>query len=631
MVQSQFSLLWDSYKSNICSGFANLQQNGELVDMTLAADGHFVKVHQVLIALSSTYLKQLILSAPCQHPVIFLNNVSHATLSLILEYIYTGEVLVQSANLPAFIEAAKSLHIKGLESVVESSGIRGDKLELELDQTSLVGPHSSKGENNISKKISLPATARKVFVKHENINNEAGSSEDISSYSFEVDDHHNDSDDNINSQIVNKADKSKVTSSNLQFTVSIRGSLQVILNRYIYNLHSTQATGVRRWRCIDYRNRKCMAFLVTKGSLVINRANPHNHSFHDKKILDKIEKNAVYSALDDVQSYIENEKAKDRDEPMESDQFVSLELKEGLNNYAEECKFTPPILKDTSMKAKKFLQRYAHIFSSQEGNLGRTSVVQHRIDTGSERSIRQRARRIPIAKEKEVEGLLEDLRRNKIIEPVILCAYIPNENLREKYELNPAVKKLQEYVQIDTSGSKNLDLSTDFWRRQADELGLDFAVYRPRGLPICVMTLKGNRPELPSIMLNSHADVVVADEEVWTYPPFSGHLDENGNLYGRGTQDTKDIGIQYIEAIRKLLRNNVTLDRTIHVTVMPDEETGGFMGMTPFVETQDFKSLNIGFALDEGYPSNDDVMFVSYQDKRPWRKLEKYSLILLIG
>lgn len=57
-----------------------------------------------------------------------------------------------------------------------------------------------------------------------------------------------------------------------------------------------------------------------------------------------------------------------------------------------------------------------------------------------------------------------------------------------------------------------VDLSTDFWRRQADELGLDFAVYRPRGLPICVMTLKGNRPELPSIMLNSHADVVVADE-----------------------------------------------------------------------------------------------------------------------
>lgn len=77
------------------------------------------------------------------------------------------------------------------------------------------------------------------------------------------------------------------------------------------------------------------------------RANPHNHSFHDKKILDKIEKNAVYSALDEVQSYIENEKAKDREEPMESDQFVSLELKEGLNNYAKEFKLTQPTVKNT--------------------------------------------------------------------------------------------------------------------------------------------------------------------------------------------------------------------------------------------------------------------------------------------
>lgn len=91
------------------------------------------------------------------------------------------------------------------------------------------------------------------------------------------------------------------------------------------------------------------------------------------------------------------------------------------NNYGlvtellDDCKSN--LTYSQSMKAKKFLQRYANIFSSQEGDLGRTSMVQHRIDTGSERPIRQRARRIPIAKEKEVEGLLEDMRRNKIIEP----------------------------------------------------------------------------------------------------------------------------------------------------------------------------------------------------------------------
>ncbi|XP_045446408.1 uncharacterized protein LOC123654553 [Melitaea cinxia] len=79
------------------------------------------------------------------------------------------------------------------------------------------------------------------------------------------------------------------------------------------------------------------------------------------------------------------------------------------NNYElvtellDDCKSN--LTYSQSMKAKKFLQRYANIFSSHEGDLGRTSVVQHRIDTGSERPIRQRARRIPIAKEKEVEGV----------------------------------------------------------------------------------------------------------------------------------------------------------------------------------------------------------------------------------
>lgn len=42
--------------------------------MTLAADGHFVKVHQMIVSLASPYLKELIKSAqPCSHPVIFLN------------------------------------------------------------------------------------------------------------------------------------------------------------------------------------------------------------------------------------------------------------------------------------------------------------------------------------------------------------------------------------------------------------------------------------------------------------------------------------------------------------------------------------------------------------------------------
>lgn len=48
-------------------------QNEEFVDMTLAADGHHVKVHQMVMALASPYIKDLISSAACPHPIIFLN------------------------------------------------------------------------------------------------------------------------------------------------------------------------------------------------------------------------------------------------------------------------------------------------------------------------------------------------------------------------------------------------------------------------------------------------------------------------------------------------------------------------------------------------------------------------------
>lgn len=58
-------------------------------------------------------------------------------------------------------------------------------------------------------------------------------------------------------------------------------------------------------------------------------------------------------------------------------------------------------------------------------------------------------------------------------------------------------------------------------------------------------------------------------QEKWTYDPFLAYKDEQGNIYARGAQDMKCVGIQYLEAIRRLKNNNLTLDRTIHVSFTP--------------------------------------------------------------
>lgn len=90
----------------------------------------------------------------------------------------------------------------------------------------------------------------------------------------------------------------------------------------------------------------------------------------------------------------------------------------------------------------------------------------------------------------------------------------------------------------------------------------------------------------------------------------------DGKVFGRGSQDMKSVGISYLEAIRRIRGQN--FKRTIHLSFVPDEEIGGVEGMKAFVETEEFKRLNIGFALDEGVPSPLPKLFLFNGERAPW-------------
>ncbi|KAF2895249.1 hypothetical protein ILUMI_10922 [Ignelater luminosus] len=136
--------------------------------------------------------------------------------------------------------------------------------------------------------------------------------------------------------------------------------------------------------------------------------------------------------------------------------------------------------------------------------------------------------------------------------------------------------------------------------------------------PIVIITWTGKEPHLPSIMLNGHMDVVPVFEDEWTYDPFGAEMDDDGNIYARGAQDMKCVSIQYLEAIRRMKKENLSLRRTIHISFMPDEEIGGVEGMKAFVESEEFKKLNVGFVLDEGMPSLDNILPLYYGERIRW-------------
>lgn len=134
--------------------------------------------------------------------------------------------------------------------------------------------------------------------------------------------------------------------------------------------------------------------------------------------------------------------------------------------------------------------------------------------------------------------------------------------------------------------------------------------------PVVVITWKGLKPELSSILLNSHMDVVPVDRSRWTHPPFAAEIDEMGNIFARGSQDMKCTGMQYLAAIRAMKREGIQLQRTIHVTFVPDEEIGSEFGMKAFVQSETFKKLNVGFGLDESAAfSFGNSMFVFHAER----------------
>lgn len=116
-------------------------------------------------------------------------------------------------------------------------------------------------------------------------------------------------------------------------------------------------------------------------------------------------------------------------------------------------------------------------------------------------------------------------------------------------------------------------------------------------------------------------DVVPVYEEYWYHPPFGAEMEDNGNIYARGTQDMKCVGTWYLAAIRELKRTGVKrLKRNIHLTYVPDEELGGTRGMKGFVELDAFKAMNVAFALDEGGRGyNQNKLPVYYYEKFIWQ------------
>ncbi|KAL6858988.1 hypothetical protein ACP4OV_017990 [Aristida adscensionis] len=183
------------------------------------------------------------------------------------------------------------------------------------------------------------------------------------------------------------------------------------------------------------------------------------------------------------------------------------------------------------------------------------------------------------------------------------------------------ISRFREYLRIDTAQpAPDYPAAVAFLRDQAAAAGLEARTLElVAGKPLLLLRWPGRRPSLPSILLNSHMDVVTSEPDKWEHPPFSAALDEqSGRIYARGTQDMKSVGMQYLEAIRRLHAAGFVPDRNIYITFVPDEEIGGHDGVEALIASKEFKDMNVGLVLDEGHASPGEEYRVFYAERSAW-------------
>ncbi|MFK7989741.1 MAG: M20/M25/M40 family metallo-hydrolase [Sandaracinaceae bacterium] len=97
-----------------------------------------------------------------------------------------------------------------------------------------------------------------------------------------------------------------------------------------------------------------------------------------------------------------------------------------------------------------------------------------------------------------------------------------------------------------------------------------------------VARLRGDGSEGP-LLLNGHLDVVPADPDFWTHPPFEA-VEADGCIWGRGTIDMKNMVTMGLMSLVVAKRYNLPLKRDLIFAGVADEEAGSHEGALFLVE-----------------------------------------------
>ena len=110
---------------------------------------------------------------------------------------------------------------------------------------------------------------------------------------------------------------------------------------------------------------------------------------------------------------------------------------------------------------------------------------------------------------------------------------------------------------------------------------------------------EGKNKDTKPVLFMAHFDVVPAQDGAWEHPPFSGDID-SGQIWGRGTLDTKSSLLGILESAESLAKEGFTPETTLYFAFGGDEEIMGLHGAVNIVKYFEEEDISFSWVLDEG-------------------------------
>ena len=176
---------------------------------------------------------------------------------------------------------------------------------------------------------------------------------------------------------------------------------------------------------------------------------------------------------------------------------------------------------------------------------------------------------------------------------------IVNENSKDMIESIKAAVRINSVMDEDTATEsmpfgKGVDESLRKTLEIAESLGFK-TVYKDGYYGYAEV---GEGEELIGIL--GHIDVVpIGDESKWKFPPFSA-TEEDGYIYGRGTQDDKGPTIAAMYAVKALLDAGVKFEKRVRFIIGGDEENL-WRCIAKYTENGE-EIPSMGFTPDSSFP-----------------------------